>query len=77
MAEQPCDFCGAPVTWTPEQETLDLHLRLMGSGLGAMCDACDERQIAIYQREEAEMRAEDEQDAIDEEAELWEEYTHA
>jgi hypothetical protein len=48
---QPCDFCGAPVVWTPEQINLDLSLKLQGSphctGLGVMCDACDEKQIAI------------------------------
>jgi len=56
---QPCDFCGAPVVWTPSQVQLDLSLKLLGSphctGLGVMCDDCDNRQIEIYQREEAEL----------------------
>lgn len=47
---QPCDFCGGPVVWTPEQVALDLTLRFRGSphctGLGVMCDACDDKIIA-------------------------------
>jgi hypothetical protein len=48
---QPCEFCGAPVVWTPEQINLDLCLKLRGSphctGLGVMCDACDDKVIAL------------------------------
>jgi hypothetical protein len=64
---QPCDFCGAPVIWTPEQVQLDLSLKLRGSpfctGLGVMCDACDDKQIASaiadLEREDARAAAED------------------
>ncbi|RYG88638.1 MAG: hypothetical protein EON59_03825 [Alphaproteobacteria bacterium] len=57
---QPCDFCGAPVMWTEEQKALDQALVLHGkgfcTGLGVMCDACGDREIANVL---AEMERED------------------
>jgi hypothetical protein len=51
-AEQTCDFCQSTFEWSAEQIALDIRLRLMGSGLGAMCDACGERDIAASVKHE-------------------------
>lgn len=48
-----CDFCGMPMEWSPEQQRLDVSLRLMGSGLGAMCDHCGDLDVE-HAREEME-----------------------
>ena len=50
MSGQTCDFCGTAFEWTPERVALDQHLRLFSTfctGLGAMCDACDDKQIQL------------------------------
>lgn len=57
-----CDFCNAPFEWTPSEVGLDLALRVMGSGLGACCTDCDDKQIAIFQRQMAEEDAQREED---------------
>lgn len=68
--QQTCDFCKSSFDWTDEQVNLDLQLRLMGSGLGAMCDACGDKMIAaeieameheIEQEREELMRLENEE----------------
>ncbi len=65
---QPCEFCGAPVSWEPWQVRLDADLKLWPTcdGLGVVCSACDDKIIAIaiadeerYQRDLAEEEAED------------------
>ncbi len=48
---QTCDFCQAAFDWTPDQVAMDLSLRLMGSGLGACCPDCDEKQVQIAMKE--------------------------
>lgn len=62
MAKVQCDLCGAPADWTKDDEILDLSLRLLGSGLGKMCDPCNEHAVKIMEREEAEALAELEDD---------------
>ena len=59
MSGQTCDFCQTPFEWTAQQFAMDASLRHMGSALGAMCDACDDAQIAIeIKRERLERRRE-------------------
>lgn len=57
-----CDFCGSTFHWTPEQVAMDAWLQRRGSGLGAQCDVCGDKEVAIltaeYERMEAEERAE-------------------
>lgn len=71
--DQTCDFCGKPFEWTPEQEQLDIELRLFGpgfcKGLGAMCNTCDDKIIEIELRSMAEA---DEKERCEEGDELWE-----
>lgn len=42
-----CDFCQSEFDWTPDQLLLDVQLRLLGSGLGESCRACDEKILRI------------------------------
>lgn len=49
---QRCDFCQSEFDWTADQLFLDAQLRLLGSGLGASCPTCDEKQALIAIREE-------------------------
>ena len=59
---QKCEFCGTDFDWTDDQITLDAHLKLFGSGLGAMCDACGDKVIEI---EIEAMKRADEQERED------------
>lgn len=59
MRAMTCDICGSPMEWTEQQVRMDAALHLMGSGLGAMCDPCGDRELEIIMRDEARIAAQE------------------
>lgn len=56
MADVICDLCGGAMVWTDADIRNDVILRLHGFGLGKMCDACAEKDLANSIAEERRAR---------------------
>ena len=61
MADRFCEFCNAPVIWTEGQIALDKALAASPpcTGLGCVCNDCDEKIVQIAIRDEQRFQLEE------------------